>query len=164
MYREIGKQRKMRTSNGVNNTRSNTLGWYLLAECALGEMMSASGNVYESTRDTLFQLFQELGMPLEFIRKIELTLTGFAQQDRLERPGWVRVFCQENMIDDAIAAKTSRLDHAEPAMESVSGKDPAGTILNRGWGYFIIDRSGDDAGSSEKSSPLVDLYFYQEGE
>lgn len=153
----------MRTSNGVKNTQSNNLGWYLLAECALGELMPDNGNKYKSTGGTLFQLFKELGVPPEFIRKIELTLTGFGQQDRLERPGCFRVICQKKVIDNANVAKTSRPDHAETRMESVPRTDPSATNLKRGWGYFIIERSGGDAASSKRSSLMVDLYLYQEG-
>jgi hypothetical protein len=40
----------------------------------------------------------------------------------------------------------------------------SGTILSGGWGYFIIERSCDDAGSSERARPFIDLYLYKEGE
>jgi len=160
----------MRTSNDDKNIRSNTLGWYLLVEYALGEITPDNGEEYELTAGFLFQPFQELGVPPELIRKIELTLTGFAQrtrvpvkQSRLVRPGSFRVFCQKKVIDYANAARTSRPDCAEPTMEPVPIKDPSGTYLNGGWGYFIIDRSGDEASSSGKSHPLIDLYLYREG-
>jgi hypothetical protein len=49
-------------------------------------------------------------------------------------------------------------------MEHVSIKNQSSTIINGGWGYFIIERSGDHAGSPERSCQLIDLYLYKEGE
>jgi hypothetical protein len=47
------------------------------------------------------------------------------------------------------------MEHAQLIIDS-------GKKMNGGWGYFIIERSGGEAGSSERSSLLVDLYLYQE--
>lgn len=164
---EIRNQRNMQTSNCSQNMRSIHSVWYLLAEYALGEMMPDNGKGDEPTAGFLFQPFQALGVPPEWIGKVEMTLTRVAKlaavpakQGGFERSGIIRVFCQKRMIDDANPAKSSRPDHAEPTMEPVTIKDPSGTMMNGGWGYFIIERSSDDAGASE----LVDLYLYQEGE
>jgi hypothetical protein len=68
------------------------------------------------------------------------------------------------MIDDANSVKTSSLYNEEQAMEHAPIKYHSSTIMNGGWGYFIIERSGDDAGSSESARPFIDLYLYKEGE
>jgi hypothetical protein len=161
----------VRTSAGDKNIRSNNLGWYLFAEYALSEMMPDNSKEYELTAGFLSQPFQALGVPPELIRKIELTLTGFAQKTRLpdqqgglERLGGFRVFCQKKVIGCVKAAKSSRPDHAEPTMEPVPIQDPFGSILNGGWGYFIVERSRGFADSSERIHPLIDLYLYKEGE
>ena len=159
----------MQTSNADQNTRSSTPVWYLLAEYALNEIMVDHGKGDELAAGFLFQLFRESGAPLEWIGNIEMKLTGLTKkaqvpikQGRLERSGSIRVFCQKRMIDDANSVKTSSLYNEEQAMEHVPIKVHSSTMMNGGWGYFIIERSGGEAGSSERSSLLVDLYLYQE--
>jgi len=135
------------------------------------------------TAGFLIQPFQEWGVPPELIYQIGLSLTDFVpkigfpvEQGRQERPGILRIFCQNNVIADPKAAKTSRTVQAGPTLEvspeaplkaplkASPIQDPSSTILNRGWGFFIVDRSCGGAGSSEECSHRVDLYLYQEGE
>jgi hypothetical protein len=166
------KQRNMQTSKSDSqNIKSNHTEWYLLAEYALSEIMPDNVKGDELTAGFLSQPFQALGVPPEWIGKVEMTLTRLAilalvpvEQEKLARSGSIRLFCQRKMIDDANSVKTSSLYNEEQAMEHGPIKYHSSTIMNGGWGYFIIERSGDDAGSSERSSLLVDLYLYQEGE
>lgn len=161
----------MRITNGDQNTRSNNLGWYLLAEYPLNVMMPDYRIVYERIAGLLFQIFKELGVPPELIRKIVFTLMGFTpktrmsvKQRRLERLGRTRIFCQKKVIDNADPKNQSRPDQAESMMKPGLIQDPSDTILNGGWGYFIVERSRGSADSSERPCPLFDLYLYKEGE
>ena len=133
--------------------------------------MPDHGKGDELTAGFLFQPFRALGVPPEWIEKVEMTLTRLAilalvpvEQEKLARFGSIRVFCQKKMIDDANSVKTSSLCNEEQAIKHAPIKVHSSTIMNGGWGYFIIERSGDDAGSSERARPLIDLYLYQEGE
>ena len=160
----------MQTPNADQNTRSDTPGWYLLAEYALSEIVFDHGKGDELTAGLLFQPLRGLGVPPEWIGNIEVKLTGLAkkaqaaiEQGRSERSGSIRVFCQKKVLDDANSANASRPEHTEQTMEHAPCINHAGTITNGGWGYFIIERCGDYAGASEGSHPLVDLYLYKEG-
>jgi hypothetical protein len=144
--------------------------WYLLAEYALSEIMSDQGQGDEQAAGFLFQALRELGVPPEWIRNIESKLTGFAAEaqapihpGRPERSGNLRVFCQKRLVEDAHSANGSRAEQTERTIERAPVLDPSGTIMNGGWGYFIVERSGDYAGPSERSQPIVDLYLYKEG-
>lgn len=159
------------SKNGSQNIGSNHPEWYLLAEYAFSEIMPDNSKGDELTVEFLSQLFQPLGVPPEWIGKVGMTLTRLAKlalmpvkQEKLARSGRIRVFCQKKMIDDANSVKTSSFYNEEQVMEHVPIKYHSSMIMNGGWGYFIVERSGDDAGSSERSSLLVDLYLYQEGE
>jgi hypothetical protein len=119
----------------------------------------------------LFQKMQELDIPLQCVEKIERTLKGFVRealvhykQSKLELSGRIRVFCQIKQIDAANSAQTSRLCNAELAMEHAQIIHHSGTKMDRGWGYFLIERGGNVfADSSLSSYHLVDLYLYKEG-
>ena len=162
----------MQTSNGNPNIRSNHSQWCLLAEYALSEIMSDNGKGDELTSGFLSQPLRALGVPPEWIGKVEMTLTGFAKlalvpvkPGRQERYGSIRVFCQKKVMDDANSSQTSRPDHAEQSKEHAPIKYHSNTIMNGGWGYFFIERDGNDStGSSVGSRNSVDLYLYKEGE
>lgn len=119
----------------------------------------------------LFQTMRKLGLPVEDLENINMTLTGFAQgalvqfgQGSLELPGRIRVFCQQKMIDAANAAQTSRFYNAQQVMEHAQIIPHSVTKMNGGWGYFLIKRGGivsDDASLSSRD--FVDLYLYREG-
>ena len=165
------KQRNMQTSNADKFGRSNDPVWQFLGEYPLSEFLSDHDKGGELTTGFLFKTVREWGIPLEYLENIDRTLTGFAKealvhfkQGSLELPGRICVFCQKKMIDNAISAKTSRPDHAELTKEQSSLKYHSSTITNGGWGYFIIERTGHVAGSSEKARPVIDLYLYKEGE
>ena len=176
------------------NIRSNTPVWFLLAEYTLSEIMIDQGKEDELMTGFLFQPLQELGVPPEWIGNIEMKLSEFTnkaqasikeaartrwatqneiasrssfamtKQGRLERFGSIRVFCQKKLIDDVNSAITSTPGHTEQTVEHARYISPSGTTIKGGWGYFIIERSGDDAGSAERSHPMIDLYLYKEGE
>lgn len=127
--------------------------------------MPDNGKGDELLAKSLSQLFRALGVPPEWIGKVEMTLTGVAKLALVpikpgssERSGSIRVFCQKKLIDDANSTKTARPGHAEQTY-------PSATIMNGGWGYFLIERGGNvSTDSSESSRNSVDLYLYKEGE
>jgi hypothetical protein len=79
-------------------------------------------------------------------------------------PGRIRVFCQKKVIDDAYPTNTPRPDHPGKTEEPISIIHPSEASLNGGWGYFIVERAGEAAGSVERSYLMIDLYVYKEGE
>jgi hypothetical protein len=161
----------MQTSNGDQNIRSKHPEWYLLAEYALSEILPDNGKGDELPAGLLSQPLRALGIPLEYLEIIDMTLTGFAKemllyykQGSLEMPGRIRVFCQRKMIDDANSAKTSRLYNAKQAMEHAQIIHPFGTKMNEGWGYYVIERGRDFASiPSKESCRVVEIYLYKEG-
>lgn len=162
----------MQTSNSSQNIRFNHPEWYLLAEYALSEIMPDNGKGDELTAGFLSQPFRPLGVPPEWIEKVEMVLTGYAklalvaiQQGRLERFGSIRIFCQKKMIDDANSTEATRFIHSEQAAENEQMIHHSSTIMKGGWGYFLIERGGNvSTGSSVSSRNSVDLYLYKEGE
>ena len=70
----------MQTLNADQNIRSSPPVWFLLAECALSEFMFDHGKEDEVMTGFLFQTFQELGVPLEWIGNIEMKLSEFAKK------------------------------------------------------------------------------------
>ncbi len=143
----------------------------MLAEYALGEIKSNNDDGDELTAGFLAHPFRELGLPPAATQNIQMALTGSVKealahfkQGELERSGSIRVFCQKKVSDDANSVKASRPEHAEQTMERAPTKHHSSTIMNGGWGYFIIERTGDDAAPPERAGPLVDLYLYREGE
>lgn len=161
----------MQTFTANQELRSKDLEWYLLGEYSSSQLLPDPEKSDEITTGLLSQAMREWGIPPEYLENIELTFIGFAkealahfEQGSLELPGRIRLFCHKKVIDDANSTKTARLDHAEQTMEQGAIEHPSGTILDGGWGYFIIERSGYHACSSERSRPFVDLYLYREGE
>jgi len=161
----------MQTSNIIKHGRSNDPVWQFLAEYPLSEFLSDHDKGGEPTAGLLFQTMRELGIPLEYLENIDMTLTGFAKeallhfkQGSLELPGRIRVFCQKRMIDDAFSAKASGLYHAEQAMEHAQMIHPSNTKMNEGWGYYVIERGRDFASNHCKEScRVIELYVYKEG-
>ena len=161
----------MPTSNALQQPRANDLEWYLLGEYSPGLFLSGHDNGGDLTAALLSQTMGEWGIPLEILEIIGPTLAGFAKetlvhfnQGGLELPGRIRVFCNRKMLDEANLVKTTSPVHAEQSMERAPIKHHSCTIMKWGWGYFIIERPGDGASSSEKTHPFVDLYLYKEGE
>jgi len=161
----------MQTSNGDPNIRSNRPEWNLLAEYVLSEIKSNNDDEDELTEGWLVQPFGELGLPPESAQSIQMALTGSVKetlahlkQGGLEGPGRLRVFCQKKLSDDANSVKASRPVYSEQTMEHAPIKYHSSTVMNGGWGYFVIERSGDGAGPLGRARPVVDLYLYKEGE
>lgn len=157
----------MQTSNTNQESRSNDLEWYLLGEYSLSKFLSSHEKRGELTAALLSQTMRDLGIPQEYLENIDRALTGYAKealehfkQGGLELPGRIRVFCQKKMVAAANSEKISRLYNSEQAQNI----HPPSTIMNGGWGYFIIERSADNASPSERFHPYIDLYLYKEGE
>jgi hypothetical protein len=161
----------MNNSNLNQNLNSNDATWYLLTECSLVEFVSEIDRGDELKSRLLFQRIRELDIPSRCVNKIEMTLTGFARealihskQAGLELQGRIRVFCQKKLIDDPNIAKTSRPSHTGRTMQPVQMIHHPVTRMDGGWGYFLIERGGNDCADFPLSSyHLVDLYLYKEG-
>lgn len=110
----------------------------------------------------------ELSIPLECVENIKRTLTVFAsdvcvkfEQERLDMPGRVRLFCQKKIIDNANSTEITRLYHAEHPIDLIKSIHHSAAKIKGGWGYFVIEKGGDVLTDSWNS---VDLYLYKEGE
>ncbi len=156
----------MQTSNDILNSRSAEPVWYLLAEFSLSKFLADHGKTDGLTAGYLPQAVKELGMPPESLENMTKTLTGFAKEARghfkqrgVRLPGRIRVFCQNRLVDAA------QSDHTEHATEPIQMILWPVVKMFGGWGYFLIERSGNvSAGSPARSGNSVDLYLYKEGE
>ena len=133
----------MPTTNAYKTFGPNKLMWCFLAEYSLSKFLDEPGTGDWTASGLLSQTVRELGIPVERLENVEMTLRSLSRealrdfkQESVEFSGRIRIFCQQKMIDEE---------------------------MKGGWGYFIIDRSGDEASSSGKSHPLIDLYLYREG-
>jgi hypothetical protein len=162
----------MKTSNANKHRGSIDPAWQFIAEFPLNELLSDHDKGGELTAGLLFKMMLEMGIPLEYLEDIEMTLTGFAKEalvhfkrGGLELPERIRVFCQKKIIDNAYSAKTSRPYDTEQVLEHAQFVYPTDTKINGGWGYFLIERGGNvSTGTSASSWNSVDLYLYKEGE
>lgn len=162
----------MQTPNANQNFRSGNPVWYLLAEFALSEILFEHGQGYGPKDRCLFQVVKELGMSLECVENIEITLAGFAKealahfkQGNVELPGRIRVYCQNKIIEYVNSARAdSRSCHAEQSVEHLQLIYQS-TAKMGGWGYFLIERAGNvPVDSLDGSWKTIDLYLYKEGE
>jgi hypothetical protein len=167
---ELGKKTIMNRPNTNNKYQSDDPAWYYLAEYSLSALMPDQDVKDEFTSGQLFQTMREMGLSMDFMNSIELTLKSFAKealanfkQGRLELPERVRIFCQKKMVEDARVAITSGFSQIEHTLENESIIRHFETNMGGGWGYFLIERRGYLTGSSAYSSNSVDLYLYKEG-
>jgi hypothetical protein len=167
---ELGKKTNMNRPNTNKKYQSDDPVWYFLAEYSLSALMPDQDAKDEFTSGLLFQTMREMGISMEFMDSIELTLRSFVmealanfKQGRLELPERVRVFCQKKMVEDARVAITSGFSQIEHTLENESIIRHFETNLGGGWGYFLIERRGYQPGSSAYSCNSVDLYLYKEG-
>jgi hypothetical protein len=144
--------------------------WYYLAEYSLSDLMADQDAEDEFTSGRLFQTMPEMGISIEFMDSIELTLRSFVMEalanfkpGRLELPERVRIYCQKKMVEDARVAIASGFSQLDPTLENESIIRHFETNMGGGWGYFLIERRGYQTGSSAYSSNSVDLYLYKEG-
>jgi hypothetical protein len=149
----------------VNDCPDNSI-WYLLAEIPLLAFMLKQNRRDDLSAGLLFQTLEKLGIPPECVTNIEDSLIKFADelewnsnQDALDIPGRVRIFCQRKMIEDA------HLQGVEQALENAPAILSSGTKTKGGWGYFLIEKGENTSPSfSEYPAKLVDIYLYREGE
>ena len=157
------------TENEIS--KYNDLVWCFLAEYSLNKFVVDENIAGQSTTGLLFQVTQDLGIPLEVLKSIERYLIGFAKeamvhfnQDRLDSPLSIRLFCQKKTIEELKSAKTSSYFIAEPPAELPQVNHYSETKIEGGWGYFLIERGSDfNPASSESTSNQIDLYLYMEG-
>ncbi len=162
----------METLNANQNSGSDHPVWVLLAQLSLRDFLSHHDRKDVTPAEFLFQTVRESGMPPECGENIAMLVTEFAkessvhsEQEGLEFPACVRIFCQKEIIDEVHAARPiSRVYPAEHALEHSAMIPDFGTKMNGGWGCFLIQRGcnvSDDA--SLRSHQLVDVYLYREG-
>jgi hypothetical protein len=162
----------MQTSNTKQNFSCDDPVWILLAELSFSDCLSNHEWEDGLMARLMFQTIQEFGMPPECTENVTRRLAGFAQgalahqqQERLEFPARVRIFCQKKMIEDANYASASRPDRRQQGkkQKQIFPYCAAGKI--GGWGYFVIERGEDLPPSSTGiSHNSIDLYLYKEGE
>ncbi len=160
------RKRKMTDINANQKIRSDGPAWYFLGELLISEIL-AFHRRDELTDGLWVQTVCELSMPLECVDNIKKTLTGFAsdawvkfEQEKLDVPGRVRLFCQKKIIDNANSTEITPY-HAEHPIDLIKGVHPSVAKIKGGWGYFVIEKGGDVLTDSSNS---VDLYLYKEGE
>jgi hypothetical protein len=162
----------MQISNDKQDLRSDGPVWVLLAELLFSDFLSDHARKDGLMAGLMFQTIQEFGMSPECIENITRTLAGFAQealahqeQERLEFPRWIRIFCQKKMIVDANAASASGSDPIEQGKKQEQIFPDCEASQIGGWGYFLIER-GEDLPPYSSGIPhtSIDLYLYKEGE
>ena len=160
----------MPTSNAKQTFRSDDPEWVFLAELSLGDFLSDHDPNTAATAGYLFQMVQELGISPEGTENIVRPLAEFAEEalvrtkeGRLEFPGWIRIFCQKKIIDDAKSMKSSRPPEQDKQQKQLF--PGSGVRKMGGWGYFMIER-GEDLSPDSYAIPhnSIDLYLYKEGE
>jgi hypothetical protein len=161
----------MNRSNTNKKYPSNDPSWLLLAEFSLSDFMFDQDKKDELRAGLPFQTMRELGLSVDFIDSIEMTLRSFAKealarfkQGGLELPERIQVFCQKKLIEDARVARTSRSFIQEHNIENES-KVRSETYMKGGWGYFLIEGRGNFPNScASNSCNSIDLYLYKEGQ
>ena len=162
----------MNRPNTNKKYQSDDPAWYFLAEYSLSDLMPDQDKKDELTAGLLFQTIREIGISIDFMDCMVLTLRSFAkealanfQQGRLERPEHVRIFCHKKMIEGASCAITSRFHIKEQTTRYESMIHDSETNMKGGWGYFLIERRGNyPTSSASNSCNSVDLYLYNEGQ
>ena len=107
----------------------------------------------QETRDALmagllYQPTQDLGIPPECLKKIEITLIEFLKQ--------MKVHIKQAKCGLPIVI---RLFYGKKIFH------PVDTKIFGGWGFFIIQKAQDFITDSTKDSPnFIDLFLYKEGE
>jgi hypothetical protein len=158
-------------TNANQNSGVDDPNWYFLAEFSPIELMSADDRGGMLTAGVLSQAIRELAISPEWVENVEMTLVEFAEEaleqykhGRIKSPGWIRMFCQKKIVEDALTALTSNPSHIEPAMEPVQISPDSGANMPGGWGCFLIER-GEDSLSNSSANPhnCIDLYIYREG-
>ena len=160
----------MQTSNADQLFRSNHPVWILLAESPVNEFVLCSSKGEHSAGFPNGAL-RELGVSPGCVESITHTMARFAREALVRwthassgMPGFIRVICQKKLIIDAHAENTPRLDHSERSLEQARVIHRAGAEMAGGWGFFLIERSGDTTVEVPQGSPyFIELYVYKEG-
>ena len=156
------RKRSMCTSNANQESCKQDTVWVFLAVYSLDEFM----RIVESGDDSAAGMpLQDLGIPQECLNPIIRTLADFAQLAMMHAhpgtPAGIRLFCQEKMLKAGKPAETMRSKQTVASPEIILKADPK---MTGGWGYFLVERSGDSPEDRPASSPnLIDLYLYKEG-
>ncbi len=152
----------MYTVNANQESGKKDTVWIFLAEYSLDELLWLVDGRWEPVAGLLFQ---DLGIPQEYLNPIIRTLADFALQAMLHAyPGTalaIRIFCQEKILMVEIPAKTMRPIPTIAGSKINLQPDPN---MSGGWGYFLVERGADfPEGQPENSPNLIDLYLYREG-
>jgi hypothetical protein len=131
----------MQTANDHQKIMNDPMDWYLIAEGSIDKDLEI-----EIMPGSPFQILRKLGLPPEYIKRVERTIIQTAQGaaddfhfGSLNAPVEIHLFCHKRMVD--------RLGYSE---EQVNG----------GWGYYDIERGNT---SSEESHRVIEIYLYKEG-
>ncbi len=162
----------MPNSKDDPNTKSNDPGWDFMSEYSLGKFMLDVDSRGKTRFRLLFHLVQDLGIPLECLKRIERTLTAFAKealvcsnQGKNALAVYLHLLYQKKRPADVSSTETSKNFNAERSSEFAQIIQNSDLEMNAGWGYFLIERGGKfTAGSSTAPHHWIDLFLYKEGE
>ena len=125
--------------------------WSSVAEFSPGDNFKDEEEAAVLMVSPLFQTIRRLGLPPEYLKRIEGTVSETASGARRQShpclqdlPIRIRLFCTNKTLD--------RLYHS-------------GGQVNGGWGYYVIERSRDLPNASCRDlCRVVEIYLYREGE
>ena len=125
--------------------------WSSVAEFSPGDNFKDEEEAAVLMVSPLFQTIRRLGLPPEYLKRIEGTVSETTRGARRQShpclqdlPVRIRLFCNNKTLD--------RLYHS-------------GGQVNGGWGYYVIERSRDLPNASCRDlCRVVEIYLYREGE
>lgn len=141
----------MQTLNGNQNIPIDDPTWYPIAELSLDEVVLNQEKIVEFTAEPLIQTIRELSLPVEYIKRIEGTIT-----EAIRGVNSSLNYCEQG------PSVCIYLYFKKKLMDSVQ---QTGDQMNGGWGYYLIERNRDLLnGCCEQLCRVVEVYLYNEGE
>lgn len=161
----------MQTTNDSLKSKTTDPEWCFLGEFPLNELMVEMDNRDRTYSGLLFQTIRDMGLHPELLSKIECKVIGFVKEAvaqlnkrRSEKPTFIRLFCQKKTIEDVNSTKPSSQFSVELTPEASQIIRQSDVGINGGWGYFLIERTGDSlVETEERFNYFVDLFLYKEG-
>lgn len=147
---------------GSHNQINQEQGWKILIEVTLSR---DSGNACWAV-DQVTEAMQPLNWSATHLERLKLALVkatwNVLERSRLsgsEVPLIIRVLVPEN---DEVTPEASQAT-AEPSQHPASEK--ADQKSTRSWGFFLVQKQGDDPqASTEESQHLIEVFLYQESD
>lgn len=161
----------MNKTDRTRRIQPNNPVWHLLAEYSFSEFLPDQGEQDLIAARGLPPALREIGIPVEFIENIEMTLRSYAQEALaqfqhgfLDLPERMCIFCQNELIETASFAARSRQCRDDHPAEQGSISPRSIGDMQGGWGYFLVERRRNYPTSYPAIPGItVDLYLYKEG-